>query len=285
MEDFIAEVHKREFLWNKKNIPIGEQKRITDKLWREVAAACGISKVAAKTRWRSIRDQFLKELKKVPVYSSGESYYFKKYKKPKYTHFDSLMFLMDIYTPSNIVYESGNSGSDINNEAEDVAPPLAEPQPQNLSPPRSTDSIFTTIRKVYTLDLDPNLCEVTFKEESDAFVFDDSKNQTDDGVPPLVLIRHQPADPTHTGGDRAYPLERGNKAHATYLKNNHYNCPDKRVSLELDNQTELENCTDENLNFFRSLLPYMNKMDPKQQLRVRMRFQELMIEEMGRTKL
>ncbi|XP_017469853.1 PREDICTED: uncharacterized protein LOC108361674 [Rhagoletis zephyria] len=301
MEDFIAEVHKREFLWNKKNIPIGEQKRITDKLWREVAAACGISKTAAKTRWRSIRDQFLKEIKKVPVYSSGESYYIEESKKPRYTHFNNLIFLLDTHAPRQTVIdikpdsiidirstESGNSGTEcecVKNVAEDFPPTLPEPQPQNFSPPRSTDNIFTSIRKVYTLeeDLDPNLCDVIWKQSSDAFDFEESKNKIDDGVPPLVMIRPQPPDPTYTGGKRAYPQEYDDKADVSYLKNNYYNFPDKRVELELENQTEPENCTDENLLFLRSLLPYIDKMDPMQQLRLRMRFQEIMLEELGGT--
>lgn len=44
MEDFIDEIRKREFLWDKKKIPLGKkQQKITDKLWQEVADACKIS--------------------------------------------------------------------------------------------------------------------------------------------------------------------------------------------------------------------------------------------------
>ncbi|XP_017480929.1 PREDICTED: uncharacterized protein LOC108370169 [Rhagoletis zephyria] len=294
MEDFIAEVHKREFLWDKKKIPFGMKQRTTEKLWQEVADACSISKTVAKTRWRSLRDQFLKEVKRVPVYSSGESYYIEEKEKPKWTHFNNLIFLLGTHRPREKVIdikpdsiidirssESSNSWDETKIVAEPFSPLLPTPQSQNLPPSTSTANIFTSIRKVYKLeeDLDPNLCDVIWKDETDAFAFDESKNQIDDGVPPLVMIRPQPADPTYNGGKRAYPQEHDNKADVSNLD---YKCPAKRQALELENPTESKYCTEdnENLLFFRSILPYMNKMDPMQQLRVRMRFQEAMLEEL-----
>ncbi|XP_017469848.1 PREDICTED: uncharacterized protein LOC108361670 [Rhagoletis zephyria] len=287
MGDLIAEVRKREFLWNKKKIPLGKRKRTTEKLWQEVADACSISKTVAKTRWRSIRDQFLKEVKKVPVYSSGESYYIQENKKSKYTHFNNLIFLLDTDTPRQKVIEikpesiigirsseTSNSWDDSKSMAEDFPHPLPMPQPENLPQSTSTDNTITSIGKVYALeeDLDPNLCEVIWKEESDALVFDEIKNQSDDGVPRFGMIKSQPANPTYSGSIRVCPQEGDNKADVPHLKDNYYKCPDIRVALELENQTQSENCTEENENllFLRSLLPYMNKMDPMQQFRVRM---------------
>ncbi|XP_017469850.1 PREDICTED: uncharacterized protein LOC108361671 [Rhagoletis zephyria] len=298
MEDFVAEVRKREFLWNKKMIPLGIKQRTTDKLWQEVADACSISKTAAKTRWRSLRDQFRKEVKQVPVFCSGESYYITEKNKPKWTHFNSLIFLLETLTPKENVIdikpdsvdirssESSNSLDDTKIMAEHFSPALPTEQPQNLPPSTSTENIFSSIRKVYKLeeDLDPNFSDVVWKGVSDAFALDESKDQVDDDVPPLVMIRPQPADPTYTGGKRAYPQEYDNKPDVSHLKDNYYKCPAKREALELENLTESTNCSEENENllFFRSLLPYLNKMDPMQQLRVRMRFQEAMLEELQR---
>ncbi|XP_053965716.1 uncharacterized protein LOC128868025 [Anastrepha ludens] len=324
MELFINEVRKRELLWNKKKVLLRHVERqiAAEKLWEEVADACGISKSTAKCKWRSLRDQFIKELKKVPVYTSGGSYYIEEREKPKWVHFNNLIFLLNTHTPSKQVIDirsesiidirsndSASSSDDIKSSTEDIAPTIpplvsVDTTPKYTIPkdtilidtipivttPKDTiptDNTFKSIRKIYTLDEvnEPNLCVAQWVEESDVSVYDESKRQVEGFTPPMVVIKPQPLDPTLAGVKRPYPSEEDNDLDALHMADELHKCQPKR-SHESNNKQDckgLPNTVEENENllFFRSLLPFMSKLDPMQQLRVRMRCQEIMFEELA----
>ncbi|XP_054088949.1 uncharacterized protein LOC105214024 [Zeugodacus cucurbitae] len=305
MDDFIDEVRKREFLWDRKKIPLGrQQQKITDKLWQEVADACNISKSTAKIKWRSLRDQFLKELKKVPVYNSGENYYIEEPEKPKWTHFNSLIFLLNTHTPRKQVIDikpesiidirstdsTDNDWDESKSQIEDIAasqesPVLADTYNQQ----------FPSIRKVYTLDEEHELANasqsvplVQCKEE---YVVenacDEGKIEIEYDPPPFVAVAPQMAEPLYTRNKRRCDEEYNETTSATpQIRDELYNCSSKRTATELEKSIELRTSTEasvdnENLLFFRSLLPYMNRLDIVQQLRVRTRFQEILMDELG----
>nr|XP_014102099.1 uncharacterized protein LOC106626791 [Bactrocera oleae] len=301
MEDFIDEIRKREFLWDKKKIPLGKkQQKITDKLWQEVADACKISKNTAKIKWRSLRDQFLKELKKVPVYTSGDNYYIDEREKPKWTHFNNLIFLLNTHTPRKQVIDikpesiidirssdSVNSWDDSKSQIEDVSPTL------ETSETADTYNHFQSIRKVYTLDEEhesANSCVTECKHErAEENACDEGRLEIEYDLPPFVAVAPQMVDPKYANNKRGYTHsaeDYDDESAATQLRDELYNCPSKKAPTELGKSVETRvaaesNEDNENLLFFRSLLPYMNRLDIVQQLRVRTRFQEILMEELG----
>ncbi|XP_018792456.1 PREDICTED: uncharacterized protein LOC108971084 [Bactrocera latifrons] len=302
-EDFIEEVRKREFLWDKKKIPLGrQQQKITDELWQEVADVCKITKSTAKIKWRSLRDQFLKELKKVPVYTSGDSYYIDEREKPKWTHFNSLIFLLNTHIPRKEVIDirpesiidirspdSVHSWDENKSQIEDIPPTLETPETND------TYNHFPSIRKVYTLDEElenANSCVTEWKHEpSEANACDEGRLQIEYEPPPFVAVAPQMVDPKYAKNKRGYTCnaEEYGESAVAQPRDELHNCPSKKAAIELDKSVEPRTAAEsnednENLLFFRSLLPYMNRLDIVQQLRVRTRFQEILMAELGSTR-
>ncbi|XP_050299105.1 uncharacterized protein LOC126737995 [Anthonomus grandis grandis] len=80
-----------------------------EKLWQEVAAELNVSKEAAKKRWKSLRDVFRNELKKLPKPKSGDET--PSNFSSKWTYFKILWFLKDQMTPRQL---TGNLPTDDN---------------------------------------------------------------------------------------------------------------------------------------------------------------------------
>ncbi|KAI8439665.1 hypothetical protein MSG28_013370 [Choristoneura fumiferana] len=91
----INEVRKRQCLWNKKD-DYYKNRVYVDKVWDEVAEALDRTKDQIKVKWRNLRDQFHRELKKNPVSESG-SPEVDKY-GGKWAYYDMLTFLKDHIT-------------------------------------------------------------------------------------------------------------------------------------------------------------------------------------------
>lgn len=269
-----------------------------------------LSESTAKIKWRSLRDQFLKELKKVPVYTTGDSYYIEEREKPKWTHFNSLIFLLNTHTPRKRVIDiKPDSIIDISASVSDNGWDESKSQIEDISTTLETSEFadtcnqFPTIRKVYALNEEhENANESTPQCKSELA----EVNACDEGsleieydlppfvavapqmVPPFVVVAPQMADPKYANSKRGHKrnAEEYDESAATQMRDELYNCPSKRVTTERGESVEPRtapetNEDNENLLFFRSLLPYMNHLDIVQQLRVRMRFQEILMAELG----
>ncbi|XP_055857570.1 uncharacterized protein LOC129920277 [Episyrphus balteatus] len=94
MEVLIAEVKKRSVLWDRNHCQYKyKDKRNTEFEWEAIARTIGISKDEAKKKWRNIRDQYNKEVKKIPKSKSGAPQDLAALYTGKWQHFKSLVFL------------------------------------------------------------------------------------------------------------------------------------------------------------------------------------------------
>nr|CAI5856881.1 unnamed protein product [Callosobruchus analis] len=98
MEALISEAQRRNILWNKKN-PRYKDRLFVDKEWNAVAHSTGFSKEEAKRKWRNLRDQFAKELKKVREPRSGDPTDEDGHYTGRWQYFASLQFLKGIVAP------------------------------------------------------------------------------------------------------------------------------------------------------------------------------------------
>ncbi|XP_030753749.1 transcription factor Adf-1-like [Sitophilus oryzae] len=94
-ELLISEVQTRRPLWQDSH-PLYKNKNAIEKIWQEVAAACNCSVSDAKLKWKKLKDQFRKEVKKIPVPKSGDP---SLPGKPKWQYFDQMYFLRDFVVP------------------------------------------------------------------------------------------------------------------------------------------------------------------------------------------
>ncbi|XP_063365237.1 uncharacterized protein LOC134653800 [Cydia amplana] len=92
VESLILEVKNRPILWDKKH-ELHKNRAVIDRVWDEVSAAVGKNKDQIKMKWRNLRDQFSREVKKNPVGEDGTPA-IEKY-IGKWAYYDSLTFLKD----------------------------------------------------------------------------------------------------------------------------------------------------------------------------------------------
>lgn len=92
-DKLISLVHLRRTLWDQGDSR-HHNRYVLDKLWGEVAQELSCSSDTVRTRWKSLRDGFRKELKKVPKGSSADAgLEFSDYST--WPHFRRLYFLKD----------------------------------------------------------------------------------------------------------------------------------------------------------------------------------------------
>ncbi|KAG8228491.1 hypothetical protein J437_LFUL009357 [Ladona fulva] len=96
-ENLISEVHSRPVLWYEDH-PHYRRKNLRDKLWLEVADICGYaSGIEAKTKWKSLKDQFRREMQKMPKYKPGSDTH-----TSKWQYFDLMRFIKDFDDPEKV---------------------------------------------------------------------------------------------------------------------------------------------------------------------------------------
>ncbi|XP_067633674.1 uncharacterized protein [Eurosta solidaginis] len=292
MTQFVAEVRKREGLWNRKKIPLnGDQRIVCEKLWVEVGKACKIPKETAKIKWRSLRDHFYKLLKMVPVYTTGDTYYIEENEKPNWPHFNNLMFLLNTYNPKqkviNIKDESIidiRASSDSDSCDGDERTTYIEKAASKTVPPTKQNTVQcnTPLQE----GNGTNISVVGIKEEPESACIE-TPVPIEDSLPPLAMVKPQLPVPAFTSIKRVYTLVGTDDLDVETRQEADSARPSKRIAKESNvNRSALKDSDDsadetENMAFFRSLLPFMKKLDPIQQLRVRMRCQESLLEEMG----
>ncbi|XP_067633682.1 uncharacterized protein [Eurosta solidaginis] len=265
---FIAEVRKRERLWNRKTIyPNSKERLVGDVLWQEIANKFNISRDKAKSKWRCLRDTFVK-MKKAAAMKGNE--------KPTWVHYKSMSFMLDRAGYSSLHSPKRSDGKK-------TASPQSSPSIISVS---ATEATFPNIDEVYTISQDsftnliqeeqPSMKNATRSSNPVLFV---------DGPPPLVMIEPKVSNVSVSNIKRVYTLQDEENNDLNLSDVQQYNCLTKKVALKSGlNHSDLQQykeIADDNeiLTFFRSLLPFMNKLDIIQQLRTRMRFQEILLDE------
>ncbi|XP_067628593.1 uncharacterized protein [Eurosta solidaginis] len=296
LERFVAEVRKRECLWKNNVVRVEGQGSLRDELWKRVASACNMSLQEAKTKWRSLRDVFHRHMKKVPVYTSGESYYIEESEKPRWAYFNLLLFLVETIKPQYKVI-------DINDESVTDMSSLSEidstsniPQetlvltnvrmPMPVQPPKTLkqviNDIVSPIQKTEE-KLNNHIPFVSAPPLEEVVRIPCPRDQLPfvNGPPPLVMIQPQITNLSVNSMKRANALEASDD-----LDLGEYRPASKKQGLKSDINTSWlklrnkSNNDSENLSFFRSVLPLMNKLDTVKQLELRLRLQEIILEEL-----
>ncbi|XP_065086705.1 uncharacterized protein LOC135708522 [Ochlerotatus camptorhynchus] len=93
-ETLISLVFAKKPLWDK-TVKQYRIRTLVDKLWRQVSTELGndVTTEACKKKWKSLRDHFGKELRKVPAYRSGDPGPDNYETYTAWPHFKSMLFL------------------------------------------------------------------------------------------------------------------------------------------------------------------------------------------------
>ncbi|XP_067010792.1 uncharacterized protein [Anabrus simplex] len=122
-EKLINEVQKRLPLWDVKNKDYSNRNKTAD-LWEEIAQEMCSTKTEVVKKWKSLRDNYRQELKKVARFQrsgNDSSHVFKR----KWIFFEQMTFLKDILRPApmpgNLPSIPGNDTEDISENADETS--------------------------------------------------------------------------------------------------------------------------------------------------------------------
>lgn len=214
----------------------------------------------AKKKWRNLRDQFSKELKKIPKTKSGDSQDSVPKYPGKWQYFNMLLFLRDILTPrateGNVSEDTRSSEVNQENSDEDesVNLPVSDVDEETINTNTDTPNFQSTTQVI------PQVAE-TFSEPSIS------------ARPPK---RQMGSTTTLLDSVPARPSRKRRNVHT-----NETNMEKELLNIETKKLAILERSEDDDMMFFRSLLPYFRKMQPIQKLRVRNKFQDIVIQELS----
>eukprot|EP00795_Rhopilema_esculentum_P009092 gene9092-16747_t len=160
-ELLISEVKKRSALWDPKN-PNHSNRGFTEKCWTEVAEVMRLKVDIVKKKWKSLRDNFRVELRKVPIGKSDDPSLPIDQYLSKWVFFKMMFFLRDPMVEKML---SGNhtaaSTAAVSAETVDNEPNVTSPVPslQSLSEtknvllweetvPKKDATVYTALPKV-----------------------------------------------------------------------------------------------------------------------------------------
>jgi len=175
----------------------------------------------AKKKWRSLRDQFLKEIKKIPTSRSGSSQEYAALYKGKWGYFNAMLFLEDTAVPR----KSDGNVSDVNVDID-----------EDSEEPDKMDDIDQASTSSYNISSPPSTSLTTQKK----------------------IKRTKKQDTSRNFEQQLIDLETRKLAALTEPP---------------------ETPDDEDMHFFKSILPYFKNMSPIQKLRVRNDIQNILIRE------
>ncbi|XP_036343194.1 cell wall protein DAN4-like, partial [Rhagoletis pomonella] len=179
----------------------------------------------AKKKWRNLRDQFSKELKKIPKGKSGDTQDQATIYTGRWRYFKSLLFLRDTILPRetarnlSVVLEDSTTATEADNNVAN-----AEIVAKNTNATKTDNEVSNSEVKN---------SELTFVETCPSFR--------------SLSVRRKRKDKHQDGNAVELRL----------------------LDIETKQLALLEASEDENSLFLRSLLPFMKKLDPIRQLRVR----------------
>ncbi|GBP59964.1 hypothetical protein EVAR_84464_1 [Eumeta japonica] len=96
-EEFVSAVQARTPIWQSKHVH-HINRNVLNKLWKEIAELFpDMEEKALRKKWKNIRDQFMKEFKKIPVCRSGDAGTDENISR--WPYFQMMLFIKDDVTP------------------------------------------------------------------------------------------------------------------------------------------------------------------------------------------
>ncbi|XP_077300958.1 uncharacterized protein LOC143921502 [Arctopsyche grandis] len=96
-EDIILELQLKPELWSTTHA-LYKNRRIKQKVWKELSLKLGIEEDALKKRWKHLKDQYRKEIKKQPVLRSGAE---SETWESTWQYFNRMSFMKTEFTPAS----------------------------------------------------------------------------------------------------------------------------------------------------------------------------------------
>nr|XP_034837878.1 uncharacterized protein LOC117994107 [Maniola hyperantus] len=155
-EEFISAVQARTPIWQSKHRH-HMNRNILNKLWKEIAELFPeMEEKALRKKWKNIRDQFMKEFKKIPVSRSGDAG--TDQNTSMWPYFQMMQFIKDDVTPElneGNLDETADGNCSDNNER--------SPTPQSIAG-SSTSTQYTSTKRKCAQDVRQEFMELEKKK-------------------------------------------------------------------------------------------------------------------------
>ncbi|XP_063842374.1 uncharacterized protein LOC135090051 [Scylla paramamosain] len=238
VELLIAKVYERQPVWNKWN-KHHANRNVVDRLWAEISQELNCEETLVKKKWKYLRDQFAVELGKIPPARSGDAA--GDTPTSKWQYFKLLHFLKDVVKARA---STGNlSGVLTNDTVETSLPesPQIEYQMGTMEPPLAT--------------------EEGVSHTKDALEREDEVMEKQWLISPATRPKKKGANKRSKTDDFNQSILDIEQQKNQYLK--------EKINRKQDKED------DEDLMFFKSLLPHVKRIPAVQKLTFRSRLQEL----------
>lgn len=283
----IHEVQYRPVLWREEDVNF-RKKYITGKMWLEVASACGLSTgKQAKMKWKSLKDQFRKEVRKLKTTSQAASSFTRV---SKWQYFGQMEFIKEYIVPDTNFEQNSTAFGDQRFQKVDVvrstnsSPEIIDITPSSLGPsfsgPRSLGPPLSAPISHVPSSSGPRSVAPSF---SGARSFSEQRPAGPSSVSPRSLgpsFNEQSSfGPSFSGPSSRGSSFSGLEAEMSYPQ---------RITKEVMQTDAISEASgyaaisvppkrkcDPNLSFFKSLLPCMSVFTPLESLKVRSDIQQV----------
>ncbi|XP_047518935.1 uncharacterized protein LOC125058835 [Pieris napi] len=261
-EALIAAVREQRLLWDKKHKHY-RNRLLVQKSWKNVAEAVECTADGVKKKWKNLRDSYSRELKKVKKPRSGSDADQNGQYQGDWPHFESMQFLKTILKPRKTTSNIKNTILDESDIIDDntMMSILSDQTSYNTQTDKSqfnTDD--TNLATIYGLTTDAATAQ--------------------NAISPQIRYDTSTPGPSHTPS-RAFGTIAKQKIQEGAAKS----IEEMLITLErekIDLMKKDLNQDDDDLNWFKSIMPYMKKLPSLNKLLFRTQVQEMLINEISK---
>ncbi|XP_031619865.1 uncharacterized protein LOC116338617 [Contarinia nasturtii] len=245
-EKFIEDIYNKPIIWNRN---CGSNKSLTESTWESLSKKFGASIPTLKAKWKGLRDMFRVEIKRIPRNEAGEQQMQPHEFESKWTHYRSLLFLADHMRSRNSKSLDGSQKLDVYDSYSYVAADY------NVIERGGTDvQAVNSIKQEATFD-------VTKKSQQQ---HQQKRKNTESPIPEENVVANLLQSPEAQQNSKKRILN------STPMD-----------LLTVGDASEIgDRIMNDDYHFLLSLQPFMSELPPIQKLRLRMKIQKLVFEEL-----
>ncbi|CAH0593990.1 unnamed protein product [Chrysodeixis includens] len=247
VEKLISEVEKRPLLWDRFDNDYSNRSAM-DAEWQKIADILSRDKNYVKNKWRNLRDQFIRENKKVKVPYDNPTKPYISYYRGKWAYFENMLFLKKASVPNKKT--AGYSSTD---EVEFLEEEIKE--------------------EVIDYEDDIFIDSATYNSETEI------NNEVDET---LTARADESTNGSSTKNDKEVPVEEDASRKRKALESADAMIKVKKLTIANTPNVSIDQDQgeiDDDLHFVKSLVPFLKKLSPIRKLLVRNEIQSLLIRE------
>ncbi|XP_022817813.1 uncharacterized protein LOC111350452 [Spodoptera litura] len=261
METLIREVAATPALWNRYDN--NYNRTSMDAEWGRIAALLGKEKNFIKHKWRNLRDQFLRESKKVKVPYDNPTKPYIEYYRGKWLYFEQMLFLRKSLPTDVVTVKDNEYPEEMEIQEESI---IKEEVVEYEENPLLSNTVFTVDHSDYCHDYDgaTPIHSLCIGNDNNFII-----NPKDEMIE--KINNEEKLSEASISSSRKRKCSDSTESVVSEKT--------KRLSVNENSSCEDQSDIDDDLHFVKSLVPFLRKLTPIRKLLVRNEIQNLLIRE------